>query len=147
MFVDTAKPKVPASSSPLSFLGVGPAPSDKGDYSQHHGSAQYFHGVTTDADVANASPFPRRPDMHFTWPPALGALSNHHLFIIFCDAMLDHPTRSAACRRSRGGVFTTVKKHSGSSFDPAFASFGTQKVEKVCVGVLQELRRLIVTKL
>src|SRR3954469_16717882 len=101
------------------------------DDSQHHGSAQYFDGVTTDADIAHASPFPGRTDMHLAWPAALDALANHHLFIVFCDAVLDHPTGSAACRRSRSWVFATVKKHSSSSFKLAFASLGTEKVEKV----------------
>jgi len=100
------------------------------DHSQHHCSAQYFDGVTTDADIANASIFPRRTDMHFAWPAALDALSNHHLFIIFCDAVLDHPTGSAPCGRSRSWIFATVKKHSSSSLKLAFASLGTEKVEK-----------------
>src|SRR6187551_272989 len=101
------------------------------DHSQHHGSAQHFDGVTTDADIANASPFPRRTDMHFAWPAALDALSNHHLFIIFCDAVLNHPTGSATCRRSRSRIFAAVKKHSSSSLKLALASLGTKKVEKV----------------
>ena len=118
---------------PLSVrnFSVRPASRDNGDYSQDHGSAQYFHGIATDADIANASPFPRCPDMHFAWATALDALPNHHLLITFCDAVLNHPTGSAACRRSRGWVFATVKKHSCSSFEPAFAPFGTKKVEKV----------------
>ncbi|HEY4638869.1 MAG TPA: hypothetical protein VIG87_03030, partial [Candidatus Udaeobacter sp.] len=70
------------------------------DHSQHHGSAQYFHGIATDADIANAFPFPRRPDMHFAWATALNALPNQDLLITFCDAVLNHPTGSAACRRS-----------------------------------------------
>jgi len=73
-------------------------------------SAQYFHGIATDADIGNASPFPRRPDVHFAWATALDALPNHDLLIGFCDAVLDHPTGSAACRRSSGWVFATVKK-------------------------------------
>jgi hypothetical protein len=93
MFVDTAKPQVPASSS-----RVPPALRDNGDYSKHHGSAQYFHSITTDADIANAPHFPRCPDMHFAWATALDALPNHDLFITFCDAVLNHPTGSAACR-------------------------------------------------
>src|SRR3954453_9566045 len=101
------------------------------DHSQHHGSAQHFHGVTTDADIANAFPFPRRPDMHFAWAPALDALPDHHLLVTFCDAVLNHPTGSAACCRSGSGVFATVKKHSSSSFEPVFVSLGTEKVEKV----------------
>jgi hypothetical protein len=68
------------------------------DYSQHHGSAQYFHGIATDADIANESRSPRCPDMHFAWATALDALPNHHLLITFCDAVLNHPTGSAACR-------------------------------------------------
>jgi hypothetical protein len=100
------------------------------DHSQHHASAQYFHGITTDADIANASPFPRRTDMHFARPAALDALSNHHLFIVFCDAVPDHPTGSATCRRSRSWIFAAVKKHSSSSLKLAFASLGTEKVEK-----------------
>ena len=132
MFVDTAKPQVPASSSlSVRNFSVRPASRDNGDYSQHHGSAQYFHGIATDADIANASPFPRCPDMHFAWATALDALPNHHLLITFCDAVLNHPTGSAACRRSCGWIFATVKKHSCSSFEPAFAPLGTKKVEKV----------------
>ncbi len=134
---------------PLSVrnFSVRPASRDNGDYSQHHGSAQYFHGIATDADIANASPFPRCPDMHFAWATTLNALPNHHLLITFCDAVLNHPTGSAACRRSGGWIFATVKKHSCSSFEPAFAPLGTKKVEKVRAGVLQKLRRLNVTKL
>src|SRR5258707_14557055 len=148
MFVDTTKPQVPASSSPLVHnFSVRPACRDNGDYSQDHGSAQYFHGIATDADIGNASPFPRRPDMHFARATALDALPNHHLLITFCDAVLDHPTGSAACRRSRGWIFATVKKHSCSSFEPAFAPFGAKKVEKVRACVPQEFRRLNVTEL
>src|SRR5205809_6375520 len=130
MFVDTTKPQVPASSSPLRpQFSVRPASRDDGDYSQHHRSAQYFHGIATDADIGNASPFPRCPDMHFAWATALDALSNHDLLIGFCDAVLNHPTGSAACRRSSGWVFATVKKHSSSSFKLAFAPLGTKKIE------------------
>src|SRR4051812_7366744 len=117
------------------------------DHSQHHGSTQYFPGIATDADIANASPFPRRSDMHFAWPAALDALSNHHLFIIFGDAVLDHPTGSAPCCRSRSWIFATVKKHSSSSFKMAFAPFRMKKIEKVRAAFLQKIRRLIVTKL
>jgi hypothetical protein len=85
--------------------------------------------------------------MHFARATALDALPNHHLLITFCDAVLNHPTGSAACRRSRGRVFATVKKHSSLSFEPAFASLGTKKIEKVRAGVLKELRCLNVTKL
>src|SRR5512133_1736530 len=105
MFVDTAKPQVPASSSPLRPRFLCPSPvRDNGDYSQDQGSAQYFHGIATDTDIANTSPFPRCPDMHFAWATALDALPNHHLFITFCDAVLNHPTGSAACRRSGGWI-------------------------------------------
>src|SRR6266699_6348970 len=136
MFVDTAKPPVPASSSLyVHNFSVRPASRDDGDYSQHHGSAQYFHGIATDADIGNASPFPRCPDVHFAWATALDALPNHDLLIGFCDAVLDHPTGSAACRRSRGWVFATVKKHSSSSCKSAFAPFGTEKVEQVRAGL------------
>ena len=118
---------------PLSVhnFSVRPASRNNGDYSQHHGSAQYFHGIATDADIANASPFPRCSDMHFAWATALNALPNQDLLITFCDAVLNHPTGSAACRRSGSWVFATVKKHSCSGFEPAFAPFGTKKVEKV----------------
>src|SRR5712675_2254200 len=96
MFVDTTKPQVPASSSPLRpQLSVRPASRDNGDYSQDHGSAQYFHGVATDSNIGNAFPFPRRPDMHFAWATTLNALPNQHLLITRCDAVLDHPTDSA----------------------------------------------------
>ena len=85
---------------PLSVhnLSVRSASRDNGDYSQDHGSAQYFHGIATDADIGNAFPFPRRSDMHFAWATALDALPNHHLLVIFCDAVLNHPAGSAACR-------------------------------------------------
>jgi hypothetical protein len=66
--------------------------------SQRHGSAQYFHGIATDADIDNASPFPRCPHMHFAWATALDALSDYDLLITFCNAVLNHPTGSAACR-------------------------------------------------
>src|SRR5512133_2679019 len=112
MFVDTAKPRVPPSSS-LSRPqpSARPASRDDGDYSQDHGSAQYFHGIATDPDIGNAFPFPPRSNVHFAWPTALDALLNHHLLITFCDAVLDHPTGSTACRGSRGWVFATVKEH------------------------------------
>src|SRR5882672_2707816 len=148
MFVDTTKPQVPASSSPLVHnFSVRPASRDDGDRSQDHGSAQYFHGIATDADIGNASPFPRRPDMHFARATTLNALLNHHLLVTFCDAVLDHPTGSAACRRSRGWIFATVKKHSCSSFKLAFAPLGTKKIEKVSASFLQKLRCLNVAKL
>src|SRR6266550_6275424 len=85
--------------------------------------------------------------MHFAWATALDALPNHQLLITFCDAVLNHPTGGAACRRSSGWVFATVKKHSCSSFEPAFAPFGTKKVEKVRTCIPHELRRLNVTEL
>src|SRR5205814_9399495 len=106
------------------------------DRAPPHGSPQYFHGLATEAAIATASSFPRCPDMHFAWATALNALPNHHLFITFCDAVLNHPTGSAACRRSRSWVFATVKKHSCSGFEPAFAPFGTKKVEKVRAALL-----------
>src|SRR6266496_3933711 len=96
MFVDNAKPEVPASSSLyVHNFSVRPASRDDGDRSQDHSSAQYFHGIATDADIGNASPFPRCPDMHFAWATTLNALPNHHLLVTFCDAVLDHPTRGA----------------------------------------------------
>jgi hypothetical protein len=85
--------------------------------------------------------------MHFAWATALDTLPNHHLLITFCNAVLNHPTSSAARRGSCGRVFATVKKHSCSSFELAFASLGTKKVEKVRAALFQELRRLNVTKL
>jgi hypothetical protein len=85
--------------------------------------------------------------MHFASATALDALPNHDLLIGFCDAVLDHPTGSAACRRSSGWVFATVKKHSSSSFKLAFAPLGTKKVEKVSASFLQKLRCLNVTEL
>src|SRR5947207_1350818 len=109
--------QVPPSPSIHNF-SVRPASLNNGDYSQDHGSAQYFHGIATDADIANASVLPRCPDMHFAWAMALDALPNHHLLVTFCDAVLNHPTNSAACRGSCGWVFVTVKKHSCSSFEP-----------------------------
>jgi hypothetical protein len=85
--------------------------------------------------------------MYFAWATALDALPNHHVFITFCDAVLHHPTRGATSRRSRGWIFATVEEHSSSSFKPAFAPFGTEKVEKVRTGFLQKIRCLNVTKL
>jgi hypothetical protein len=108
---------------------------------------QYFHGIATDADIGNASPFPRRPDMHFARATALDALLNHHLLIIFCDSVLNHPTRGATSRRPCGRVFATIEEHSSSSLKPAFAPFGTEKVKKVGAGILQKFRCLNVTKL
>jgi hypothetical protein len=67
-------------------------------YLQRHGSAQYLNGIATDADIGNAFPFPRCPDMNFAWAPAFYALVNHHLLVTICDAVLDHPTGSAARR-------------------------------------------------
>src|SRR5436190_550000 len=85
---------------PLSVhnFSVRPASRDNGDYSQDHCSAQYFRGIATDADIANASFLSRCPDMHLAWATTLNALPNHHLLITFCDAVLDHPTGSTACR-------------------------------------------------
>src|SRR6476659_7019382 len=99
MFVDTAKPLVPASSSlSVHNLGFRPASRDDADYLQYHGSAQYFHGISTNADIGNASPFPRCPDMHFARTTTLNALLNHHLLITFCDTVLNHPTGSTTSR-------------------------------------------------
>src|SRR6266480_7572788 len=120
---------------------------DNGDYSQHHRSAQNFHGIAAYADVGDARALPRCSDIHLTRTTALDALANQHLFITLCDSVLDHPTGSAAGRRSCGRVFTAVKKHSSSSFKPVFASFGTQEVEKVSASILQEFRCLSVSKL
>jgi hypothetical protein len=78
---------------------------------------------------------------------ALDALLNHHLLITICDAVLNHPAGCATSGRSRGWIFAAVEKHSSSSFELAFALFGTEKVEKVRAGFLQKLCRLSVTKL
>src|SRR5439155_6660897 len=118
-----------------------------GNYSQHHGSAQDFHGIAAHADVGNALSFARCSDIHLARATTFDALTNQHLLISFCDSMSNHPTRAAACRRPCSWVFAAVKKHSRSSFKSAFASFGTQKVEKVGAGVLQKVRCLCVTKL
>src|SRR5947208_2885490 len=96
-----------------------------GDDSQRHRSAQYFHGIPAHADVRDALALPRCPDIHLTWTTALDALANQHLLITPCDSVLDHPTGSAAGRRSRGRIFAAIKKHARSSFKLAFASFGT----------------------
>src|SRR5215831_16279928 len=147
MLVDTAKPQVPASSSsPRPQFYRGPPLRDNGDGSQHHSSAQYFHGISAHANVGNAFPFPCRPDMHLAWATALDALSNHYPLIATCDAVLDHPTRSAACCRSCGWVFATVEEHPSLSFESAFAPFGTEKVEKICTGFLQKIRCLNVSE-
>jgi hypothetical protein len=74
--------------------------------------------------------------MHLARTTTFGALMNHYLLVVFCDSVLDHPTGSAAGRRSRGWVFATVKEHSSCSFKPAFTPFGTEKIEKVCTGFL-----------
>jgi hypothetical protein len=84
--------------SPVCNFSVRPASRDNGDYSQDQGSAQYFHGIATDAHIANASVLPRCPDMHFAWATAFDALPNHDLLITFCDAVLNHPTGSATSR-------------------------------------------------
>jgi hypothetical protein len=110
-------------------FGGGPASHDDGDYSQDYGSAQYFHGITADTDVTNAVPFPRCSDVNFARATALDALLNHHLLITICDAVLNHPTGGATSGRSRGWIFAAVEKHSSSSFELAFAAFGTKKVE------------------
>src|SRR5437588_3081259 len=117
------------------------------NYSQHNGAAQYFHGIAAHADVANALAFPGCSDIHFTWATALDSLTNQHLLIALCYAVLDHPTGSATGRRACGWIFAAVKKHSRSSFKPAFAPFGTQKVEKVGAGILQKFRRLCIAEL
>src|SRR5215471_4855678 len=98
----------------------GPFSLDR-NYLQPHGSAEYFHGVPADTDIRNVLPFPRCPDKYFARATTLDALPNHHHLIIFCDAVLYHPTRGAASRRSRGRVFATVEEHSSSSFEPPFA--------------------------
>jgi hypothetical protein len=128
MFVDTAKPQVPTSSSvSVHNFSVHPASRGNGDYSQHHGSAQYFHGIATDADIRNTFPFSRCQDMQFTWATALDALPDHHLFITPRDAVLNHPTGSAASRGTCRWIFAAVKEHSGSSLKPAIPPFRTQK--------------------
>src|SRR5437870_7051246 len=101
-----------------------------GDHSQHHGSAQYFHGIAAYADVGNALAFAACSDVHFAWAAELDPLANQHLLVTVCDFVLDHPTGGAAGGRSCGRVFAAVKKHSSSSFKAAFAPFGTQKVKK-----------------
>ena len=97
MCVDTAKPQVPASSYLAVHLSVRSASRENDDYSQGHCSAQYFHGIATNADIGDASAFARRPDMHFAWATALDALSDYDLLITLCNAVLNHPTGSAAC--------------------------------------------------
>src|SRR6266568_8647063 len=84
-------------------------------HSQHHGSAQYFHGIAAYADVGNALAFAGCPDVHLAWATALDPLANDHLLIALRDFVLNHPTGGAARRRSCGRVFAAVKKHSSSS--------------------------------
>src|SRR6266571_6665690 len=127
--------------------GCWPEEEADSNYSQHNGAAQYFHRIAAQADVGNALAFAGRSDIHFTWTTALDSLANQHLLIALCDAVLDHPTGSATGRRTCGRIFAAVKKHSRSSFKPAFAPFGTQKVEKVGACILQKFRCLCVTKL
>src|SRR5262245_24045253 len=145
MFVDTAKPQGPASSC-LFREKFRPALRGNDAYLKDHRSAQYFHGITADADIGNAFPFPLRSNMHFAWATALHTLPNHDLLITIRDSVLHHPTGSAACRRSCGGVFTAVKKHSSSNFELAFAAFGAEKVEQVRASLPQKLRCLAITK-
>src|SRR5262245_31687712 len=117
MLVDTAEPQVSASYSvPDHNFTVGLASRENGDDSKRYGSAQYFHGVAADAYISDAFPFPRCSDVDFARATAFDALLNHHLLITVCDAVLDHPTGSAACSRSGGWIFTAVEKHSSSSF-------------------------------
>src|SRR5258705_632793 len=106
-----------------------------GDDSQHHGSAQDFHGIAAYADVGNALAFAGCSDIHLTWTTALDALPNHHLLITLCDSVSGHPTGSAASRRSCGRIFAAVEKHSSSSFKPAFSPVGAEKVKKVGTGI------------
>src|SRR6516225_6420050 len=146
MFVDTTKPQAPASSSlAVDYLALVLC-GHYSDYSEDQCSAQYFHGVAPNADIGNAVPFPRCPDMHFAWTTALDALLNRHLLVTICDAVLHHPTGSTACRRSGGWIFATVKKHSSSSFQPAVVPFRAKEVEKVCTTTFQKIRCLDVTK-
>src|SRR5262249_32269325 len=72
--------------------------SDKGDYSQHNGAAQYFHRIAAHADIGKALAFARCSAIHFPWTTALHPLSNQHLLIALCDSVLDHPAGSAAGR-------------------------------------------------
>jgi hypothetical protein len=83
---------------PSTIFSVRSASGVNGDYLQDHGSAQYFRGIATDADVGNVFPFPRRPDMHFAWATTLNSLPNHYLLISICDSVLDHPTCGATSR-------------------------------------------------
>src|SRR5438552_6171405 len=126
---------------------ASPALGDNGDYSQHHGSAQYFDRVATHANIRDALPLPRCPDIHLAWTTAFDALSNEYVLIAVCDSVLDHPTGSAAGGRSCRGIFATIKEHASSSFKPAFGSFWAQKVEKSGASILQKFRCLCVTKL
>ena len=109
--------------------------------------AGFLDRMATHAHIGDALSLSSRSDVHLAWPTAFDALSDHHLLITFCDAVLNHPTRSASCCRSRGWILTTVKEHSSLSFKSPFAPFGTKKVEKVRTGFLQKLRCLNVSKL
>src|SRR5207245_11050792 len=71
----------------------------------------------------------------------------HRLLIRLSDSVLIHPTGGEAGRVSCGRICAAVKKHPSSSFKAAFASFGTQKVEKVGTGIVQKSCCLCVTKL
>src|SRR6266566_1935326 len=76
--------------------------------SQHHRSAQDLYGIAAHADVGNALAFAGCSDVHFTWATALDSLTNQHLLIALCYAVLDHPTGSATGRRACGWIFAAV---------------------------------------
>src|ERR1700747_429129 len=54
------------------------------DYSEDTCSAEDSACVATDANIGNAVPFPRCPDMHLARATTFNALPNHHLLITFC---------------------------------------------------------------
>ncbi len=100
-----------------------------------HGSAEHLHGVSAHANVCDTFAVACGAHMDFARTTHLDALSNHYLFITICDAVLDHPTRGAAGRRSRSWIFTAIKKHARPGFPPALVPIRTEQVKEPGFGV------------
>src|SRR5207247_1427016 len=72
------------------------APPTRASVFQTYSSAQHFHRVSADSNVADLVTFACRAHKDFTRPPSFDPLVNENLLVRFCQAMPHHPTDSTA---------------------------------------------------
>src|SRR6202011_2558657 len=106
-----------------------------------HRSAQHFYSVSPHPNVGHAFAVARRPHIHFARSANWAALSDDHLFVAIGDLELNHPTRGTTGGRSRGWIFTAVKKHPCPNFQAILPPFRAEEIKEFASALLQEFFR------